>query len=348
MSSSKGLVLVSGANSFVGGAAIEALLKAGYSVRGTVRSKASGDPLIEALPEYADKIEIVQVADITAAGAFDEAVQGVDAVAHIAAPVALNFDDPEPVMTAAIEGIKRILESAHATPSVKSFVFMSSVVAILSPKEGDEIVYTEADWNTASLDTLAEQGKNTPGHIIYYASKTAAEQALWAFRDKQHPKFSVTALNPCFVTGPPVVVPKSPSGINFTSRTIWDVLAGVPLAEAGLAGLFHGFVDVRDVGRMVAFSVAHPEKTDGERFLLASHYGPAQSIADILRRQYPERAAIIHEGTPGEGYFLPGYIYPKGFRQDGTKATRVSGQDYIPWEKTVVDMAEKLKPLLTN
>ena len=78
MSSSKGVVLVTGANGFVAGRTIEVLLKAGYSVRGTVRAKVEdrARQLREALPEYADKIEVVQLSDFAVPGSCDEAVKG--------------------------------------------------------------------------------------------------------------------------------------------------------------------------------------------------------------------------------------------------------------------------------
>ncbi len=88
-------------------------------------------PLRDALAQYGNKLEIVEVPDITAIGAcLDDAVKGkhsrlrregrvprslvlsflgarqltcrlilgVDAVAHLAAPVSFFFTDPEPVM----------------------------------------------------------------------------------------------------------------------------------------------------------------------------------------------------------------------------------------------------------
>ncbi len=74
--SSNSTVLVTGANGYIAARTVEAFLKAGHSVRGSVRSKASAKGLLAALPEYASRLEIVEVPDITAPGAFDEAVKG--------------------------------------------------------------------------------------------------------------------------------------------------------------------------------------------------------------------------------------------------------------------------------
>jgi nucleoside-diphosphate-sugar epimerase len=149
-----------------------------------------------------------------------------------------------------------------------------------------------------------------------------------------------------FVAGPPLVVPSSPDNISATTRIITDVYSGIPIAKSGIPGRSSGYVDIRDVARLVVFAVEHPEKANNERFIAASAYALPQGVADILRKAYPERASIIEEGTPGEGY-LADHSFPRdGHVYDGSKAVRVTGQGYIPWEKTVLDTVEKLKAIL--
>ena len=75
--SNKGTVLVTGANGYIAARTVEAFLQAGYTVRGTARSKTTTQGLRDALAKYGDKLEIVEVPDITAPGAFDNAVQGM-------------------------------------------------------------------------------------------------------------------------------------------------------------------------------------------------------------------------------------------------------------------------------
>ncbi len=97
-------------------------------------------------------------------------------------------------MKGAVEGVTRVLESAHKEPSVKNFVFMSSLAAVQTTKEGD-YTFTEKDWNDESEAIVAEKGKDTPGGVIYSASKAAAEKAFWKFRDENKPSFTQTAIN---------------------------------------------------------------------------------------------------------------------------------------------------------
>ncbi|KAK0648371.1 hypothetical protein B0T16DRAFT_370772 [Cercophora newfieldiana] len=341
---SKGLVLVTGANGYIAAKTVEAFLEAGYSVRGTVRNLTSSVEVAAALPQFADKLSFVEVPDITTPGAFDDAVKGVDAVAHLAAPVSLFFTDPAPVLKGAVDGTLRALEAAATEPSIKSFVFMSSITAVINNIQTD-YTYTESDWNEFALPLVEKLGTAAPSGAIYAASKTAAERAVWKFRDENKPSFTITAINPCLVAGPPLVVPKSQAHVGETYQLFSDVYTGKALEESGLVGVSDAYVDVRDVARLVVFGVDHREKANGERFIVASSWSPPQAVADILRRVYPERKEIIKEGTPGAGY-LEGYKFTKKLVYDGSKAVKLTGQGWIPWEKTVVDTVEKLRPIL--
>lgn len=72
---------------------------------------------------------------------------GITAVAQVAAPVALNFTDPEPILKGAIDGTLRILKSAHGEPIIKSVLIMSSAAVVVTPERAGKYTYTESDWN---------------------------------------------------------------------------------------------------------------------------------------------------------------------------------------------------------
>ncbi|KAK4199521.1 putative oxidoreductase [Triangularia verruculosa] len=338
------IALITGINGYIAARTALTFLQAGYLVRGTARSLSSTAPLLAAIPaDLISNLEIVEVPDITSPGAFDKAVKGVTTIAHLASPVSLSFTDPEPVLKAAVEGALRVLESAITEPSVQSFIFMSSVAAITDSEVKKER-FDETDWNDSAERVVRELGDKTPGHVIYFASKTAAERAVWKFRDEQKPGFKIAAVNPVFVAGPPVVVPESKEKIHGTTKLISDVYSGVELAKAGIPGA-SSYVDVRDVARVILFGAENPDKVDGERFLLSGYHVPAQAVADILRERYPERNEVIERGEPGKGY-EEGYGYPKERFLDGSKVVRVTGEGYTPWEKTVVDFVESVKAIL--
>jgi nucleoside-diphosphate-sugar epimerase len=89
------LVLVSGANGYIAMHVIQALLQRGYRVRGTVRSESKIPHIRTTFAAFSDKLEIVVVEDITVDGAFEQVLLGVDAVAHLAAHVSFEPDDPQ-------------------------------------------------------------------------------------------------------------------------------------------------------------------------------------------------------------------------------------------------------------
>jgi NAD dependent epimerase/dehydratase family enzyme len=77
-------VLVTGATGFIGAHVVDNLLARGFSVRGSTRSKAKGDQMKAARPEYASKLDFVVVEDFTKIGVFDSVMDGIDAVIHVA------------------------------------------------------------------------------------------------------------------------------------------------------------------------------------------------------------------------------------------------------------------------
>ena len=88
-------VLVTGANGYLAVWTVKKYLEAGYSVRGTVRSLSKSAFLKEQFAEYGERLELVVVEDITKDGAFDEAVKGVDAIAHTASPFHFTASEPD-------------------------------------------------------------------------------------------------------------------------------------------------------------------------------------------------------------------------------------------------------------
>src|SRR6266851_5869921 len=96
--SSPAKVLVTGANGYLAVWVVKNYLEAGYSVRGTVRSLSKSASLADTFSKYGDRFELVVVKDITKDGAFDEAVKGVDAIAHTASPFHFKATNPDGMM----------------------------------------------------------------------------------------------------------------------------------------------------------------------------------------------------------------------------------------------------------
>lgn len=64
--------LLTGANSFVAAHIINALIKEGHDVTGTVRRAAAGDEILALHPEWKEKLTCVVVEDITNEASWDE------------------------------------------------------------------------------------------------------------------------------------------------------------------------------------------------------------------------------------------------------------------------------------
>lgn len=90
------LVLLTGPNGFVGAHVLDELLKNNYRVRGTVRSLSKATFLQAKYSQACSNQDLtfVEIPDIQASGALDEAAQGVDFVCHVASPFFTATDDP--------------------------------------------------------------------------------------------------------------------------------------------------------------------------------------------------------------------------------------------------------------
>jgi nucleoside-diphosphate-sugar epimerase len=131
-----------------------------------------------------------------------------------------------------------------------------------------------------------------------------------------------------------------------TNEFIWQVFSGqdYPPGPTG----YGTHVDVRDVGRMAVFGVEHPEIANGQRYIVGGNgnFANPQAAADVLRKAYPERRNIIKEGTPGEGYMSGWGFLPDGIKVISDKAVKATGQNWIPYDKMVLDAAKMFEAFL--
>ncbi|KAI1376615.1 NAD(P)-binding protein [Hypoxylon crocopeplum] len=339
--SSKGTILITGLNGYLAGRVAEAVLKAGYSVRGTVRNLAAGAEVHQALLDlgYGAGAEVVQVPDMTEPGAFDEATIGCSAIFHLASPVNETWTlHPAEVVRMAVSSTEGVLYSAlKAGPQLQSVVYMSSAAAIFDvpPEPG---VYTEKNWNTTSEPAVTKLGSDAGGLHAYCASKTAAERMFLRFRDERKPAFGMTTVQATYFIGPPLVPWKTKDRIPYSISNAWTLLQGQDVPGPML--LYESTIDIRDVARVILWSALNPQAADGERFLCASAAGGAQAVADILNKHKPSLG--VAKGNPGQGY-EPDYESASGtIAFSAKKAVQATGQDWIPYETSIIDTAEFL------
>lgn len=243
-------------------------------------------------------------------------------------------------MHAAVQGTLSLLRSAleHAGPQLKSFVYAGSSVAMGLRSPNDKTsTFMEEDWNDAAVKTVQELGKDAPGRLIYAASKTAAERALWNFhRETQGRKpFSMTAVNPATVFGPPLYMPPQVDLLSPSIRILYDtVIEGRGVSTVRGGGTVMSSVDVRDVARLMLWAATHSGEADGQRYLACAWNATPELITEILAENFPQ-LPLPRGRTSGPDSLPDGG--PPLYSSD--KAVRATGQDWIELEKSIVDSA---------
>jgi nucleoside-diphosphate-sugar epimerase len=145
-----------------------------------------------------------------------------------------------------------------------------------------------------------------------------------------------------YFIGAPLIPWKTAADIPYSNSDFWKVVAGEEIP--GPMMIYGDTVDIRDVARMLLWAALNPAQSDGQRFVCSSCVGGGQAIADILRKRMP--SFTIQGGHPGQGY-SPDYkpkIGVGGF--DSSKAVSATGEDWIPYEDSVVNLAQFLQRYL--
>ena len=245
-------ILVTGANSFIGGWIVKYLLEKGYNVRGTVRSQAKESQVLEGISkDHQSRISFVHISDITT-DSFDEAVQGVDGIIHVASPFHFKVTDPEKdLLLPAINGTVRILQAAHEynknnQNKIKRVVITSSFASIIDPSKGlrPGYSYTEKDWSPLTYEQGAA-AKNDPSQLIVH-QKYVLNVLHGSLLKKKNPHLQLQLyVNRWFLVH---VLSgfKSLDDINTSNASIWSLVTSGKDAKVPETRM-PAEVDVRDV-----------------------------------------------------------------------------------------------------
>jgi nucleoside-diphosphate-sugar epimerase len=201
-------ILVTGANGFVASHITREFLQRGYKVRGTVRDLEKSSWLVQdVFKSYTDdgNFELVSVPDLAAKNAFDNAVKGVSAIAHVASVTSLA-SDPNIVIPQTVAGVTSILHASLKEPSVKAFVYTSSCNAATMFVPGNSTHVKRDTWNEEVVKLAWAPPPYDPMHgmVVYSASKTEAEMAMWKFAAETKPHFRINSISPVCILGEPL------------------------------------------------------------------------------------------------------------------------------------------------
>lgn len=322
-------VLLTGVSGFIAKHCALVLLRAGYSVRGTVRKLDRSNEVRAALSAHLTPLDLSRLsfmqADLEREIGWSEAMAGMDAVIHTASPFPIaqprNADE---LIRPAVEGTRLVLKAA-AGAGVMRVVLTSSSVAVLDLSQNR--VQDESDWCNP----------DAPGVTAYARSKTLAERAAWELAEEKG--LRLTVINPGLVLGAPL-----DGAYGSSIRLIRRILSAKDPMQPDL-----GFpvVDVRDVATMHLRALERPESV-GNRVIASAGSLSMVQIGRILARAYPDRR-IATRVAPGLLLRVLGLFDPEvrsilpalGHmgRVSNIRAVSALGMSFVPPEEAVLAAA---------
>ncbi|TIB75358.1 hypothetical protein E3Q23_00709 [Wallemia mellicola] len=340
------LILVTGANGFVGSWTVLKLLEDGYSVRGTVRSADKGNYLVKTLhnllgEEKASKFEYVIVEDMRSIGVFDKITEDVDGICHISSPFHFNAIEPSDLIEPAVGGTLNVLNAASKSKTVRRVILTSSVAAVVNPEPHTPRMFTEEDWNEHSAKECEEMGINARAQSKYRASKTLAEKAAWEYMKKKTPSFSLSTITPPLILGPLIRQADRADALNTSSLWAYSFFNGSKIDDdpASFSNPMTNLADVRDVAQMHVDCLKVAEAAN-ERFVCVCDGGfkTWQDMLDAVREGVngEEVAKRVPKGNPGAGKSVNQSWYTN------RKAKSILKSTFIAYEQTCVDTYKSL------
>lgn len=235
-------VLVTGASGFLGQATAAAVRDAGHEVR-TFQRRPSG---VAGVQDVAGTM--------TDDAAVARAVDGVDAVVHLAAKVSLA-GDPADFARVNVDGTRALVDAARRA-GARRFVFVSSPSVA----------------HTGSSLVGAGAGVAEPQHARGDYARTKAAAELLAL-DADAPGFAVVAVRPHLVWGP--------GDTQLIGRIVERARAGrLPLLDSGAALIDTLYVDNAASAMVAALEHAADDDVHGNAYVVTN--GEPRPVADLL------------------------------------------------------------------
>src|SRR5665647_737208 len=238
-------VLVTGATGFLGEHLCRVLVEQGDTVRGLARTRSG------VLADLG--VEHIR-GDVLSGPELDTALEGVDAVFHLAGAVSRDPDDAQRMMRLHVDGTRRVLERMNAA-DVRRMV-LASTSGTIGVSKDEEI-----------LDETAPYAEEIVAGWPYYASKIYQERL--AFEHGTRLGIEVVAVNPSLLLGP------GDRRLSSTGDVRKFMKRKVPVMPDG--GI--NFVDARDAAHATAAALTSGRA--GERYLLG---GPNWTMKEFSAR----------------------------------------------------------------
>ena len=269
-------VLVTGITGYIGQHCAAELLRQGYEVVGTIRSRSKADDTRRAIAPVApiENLSFAE-ADLLSDKGWTDALKGCAFVLHVASPFLMEEPiDENELIAPAVEGTKRVIAAAQLA-GVKRLVLTSSTFAIIAGKDSGE--YGPSDWSDSDANIGA-----------YAKSKTLAERAAWEAAKGGNTE--LTVINPGAVFGPSLGAKIDGQSVTMMTKMIAGKVPMIP-------DMAMGMVDVRDVAKLhVAAMTA--SGAAGKRFI-ACTAEPVElaTLAKVLREAGYTKAPSLKAPT---------------------------------------------------
>ncbi|KAF5367912.1 hypothetical protein D9757_007763 [Collybiopsis confluens] len=333
----KSTVLVTGATGFVASYIISELLKEGFSVRGTAR-EGKIDALKAAPIGQNPDFSVVQVDDIITAD-LTEALKGVNAIIHVASPLA-GHASPKESVNIAVNGDLNVLRSA-AKAGISKVILTSSIATTMDPdlaKTYQGVTISRNDWGSVVEDDIYNKEHDARGMWVYVASKILAEKAAWKFA-AENPSIDLATINPPFIYGSPN--PDFPSqgttrlGVNIMLFSLINGKPDRPLPPV----IPPHYIDVRDVAKAHVRALGAPSNVRDKRFIVTAGYFHFKDVVEYLAETMPElkpRLPSTENAVP-----FPGPVYTVD-SEPLKEYLGIKQEDFLHWKPMVTEIIKSM------
>ncbi|MBA1429398.1 NAD-dependent epimerase/dehydratase family protein [Pseudomonas orientalis] len=327
-------ICITGASGFLGSHIVEQLLRHGCAVDALLRRPTAHLQRLAARHEHLR----LHVVDLAQPGACNALFSDCDTVIHCAASVTNNARPGSrqwhETLKMNVNGTQNVIEGIRQSARVHTFVYTSSMAAILSPGMPADHVFSEVDWNHASLEA------SDP----YWYSKTAAERLVTDAFQPWPCEPRVVCINPSVIIGPVL----DPRHAATSIAIINDLHTGKTPACPDLN--FH-FVDVRDLAELHVRAAL--DKVIEGRFIVPGHEASMLELAAMIKRRFPDSKAPQRR-APDWLMYVSALFNPRlsrrylqqnlGVRRafDDRRTRRTFQLGYRPLEHSIADTLESL------
>ena len=335
-----GTVAVTGSAGFIGGWVVTQLLDKGYRVRACVRDVNDEEKtgFLKSMPGCASGRLTLHAADLDTPGCFDDVFRGCHGVAHLSH--VSTYDDEEYVKRVC----DHIIESVNLSGSVNRVVVTSSIAAVISEQDMQELVRRPVLFEGRYPD---EQNPNrtTARGQGYSIGKVIAERA---FADAARSSGRWDAITCCPGDNVGPILSRHQKERGPWQHQIETMLLGC--YSQNVVGAYRPWytVDVRDVAEAHIRMLERDGLHNGERFIAwSTETRDVEDVCASIDRLLPEL------GFAGATLFdpLPEKVQAREaqfraiwngceLRNDRIKATL--GMEFRPLDESIRDCVESL------